>query len=117
MEVRTNVTNIRISGTHTFNQQIDYRVVAPLRSYKKINIGEAGNAVEDTGDGQSKIYLKIIGTTDNYRVVYDTEAVKKKIISDLKQEVQDLKDSFKNKGMKKQKELELEKDEYFDWDE
>lgn len=117
MEVRTNVTNIRISGTHTFNQQIDYRVVAPLRSYKKINLGEAGNAVEDTGEGHSKIYLKIIGTTDNYRVVYDTEAVKKKIISDLKQEVQDLKDAFKNKGMKKQKELELEKDEYFDWDE
>ena len=42
--------------------------------------------------------------------------MKKKIISDLKKEVQELKDAFKLKGKKKKKELELEKDEYFDWD-
>lgn len=117
MEVRTNVTNIRVSGTHTLDQHIDYRLIAPLRSYKKINIGEAGSALEDTGDGQSKLYLKIFGTTDNYRVMYDTEAVKKKIANDLKQEVQELKEAFKNKGTKKEKELELDKDEYFDWEE
>lgn len=116
MEVRTNVTNLRISGTHTLDQRIDYHIVAPLRSYKKINLGEAGNAVENDA-GQSKIFLKIVGTTDNYRIAYDTEAVKKKIINDLKQEVKDLKDAFKNKGVKQQKELELEKDDYFDWDE
>jgi hypothetical protein len=62
-----------------------------------------------------KLYLKITGTTDDYRVQYDTEAVKKKIVSDLKKEVQELKDAFKNKGKKKQKELELSTEE-FDWD-
>jgi uncharacterized protein involved in outer membrane biogenesis len=114
MEVRTNVTNIRISGTHTLDQRIDYRVVAPLRSYKKINLGEAGNAVENE-EGQSRLYLKVVGTTDNYRIVYDTESVKKKIANDLKQEVKELKEAFQTKGKQKEKTLELEEDDYFDW--
>jgi len=116
MEVRTNVTTIKISGTHTFDQQIDYRVIAPLRNNKNINTQEAKGALEEDGSGQSKLFMKITGTTDDYRVTYDTEAVKKKIVSDLKKEVQELKDAFKNKGTKEKKEIELEKDEYFEWD-
>jgi len=66
--------------------------------------------------GQSKIFLKIIGTTDNYDVKLDKEATKKKIVSDLKKEVKELKEAFQNRGIKKKKEVELQKDEYFDWD-
>lgn len=116
MEVLTNVTNLNISGTHTLDQQIDYRVVTPLRSYRKINLGEARAAIEDNGAGQSKLFLKIAGTTDNYRVVYDTESVRKKISEDLKNEVTELKEIFRNKGVKKEKEPELEEDDYFDWE-
>ena len=54
-------------------------------------------------------------TTDNYRVIYDTESVKKKFTTDLKKEVRELKDAFKNKGTQEKKELELEEDEYFEW--
>ncbi len=116
MEVRTNVTAIKVSGTHTFDQRIDYRIIAPLRNNKNINSTEAKGALEEDGSGQSKLFLKITGTTDDYRVAYDTEAVRKKIASDLKKEVQELKDAFKNKGTQKKKEIELENDEYFDWD-
>ncbi|RAW03471.1 AsmA family protein [Pseudochryseolinea flava] len=114
MEIRTNVTSLKISGTHTFDQQIDYRIVTPLRK-RKFTDPESQNAVEEDGSGQSKLFLKITGTADNYRVAYDTEAVRKKISADLKKEVQELKDAFKNKGTKKKKEVELQKDEYFDW--
>ena len=114
MEIRTNVTSLKVSGTHTFDQRIDYRIVAPLRSRKKIDPQEAQAALDEEG-GQAKIYLKITGTTDDYKVQYDTEAVKKRISEGLKNEVKELKDAFKNKGTKKKKELELEKDEYFDW--
>jgi len=116
MEVRTNATTITVSGTHTFDQQIDYRVVAPLRSKKKIDPDEAFGAIEETTGGQSKVFLKIIGTTDNYEVKLDKEATKKKIVSDLKKEVKELKEAFQNRGIKKKKEVELQKDEYFDWD-
>ena len=116
MEVRTNVTSIKISGTHTFDQHIDYHVIAPLRNNKNINLTEAKEALEEDGSGQTKLFLKITGTTDDYRVSYDTDAVRKKIAGDLKKEVQELREVFKNKGTKQKKELELEEDEYFDWD-
>lgn len=115
MEVSSNVTTIQISGTHTFDQRIDYRVIAPLRSKKRIDPDEAFGAIEESNTGSTKIFLKIAGTTDNYNVVYDKEAVKKKIVSDLKKEVVELKEAFKLKGKKKKKELELEADDYFDW--
>ncbi len=116
MEIKSNATTIQLSGTHTFDQHINYRVVAPLRSKKKIDPDEAFGAIEDTGKGQTRVFLKITGTTDDYKVSYDQEAVKKKIVSDLKKEVKELKEAFQLKGKKKKKELELEKDEYFDWD-
>lgn len=116
MDVRTNVTSLRLSGTHTFDQRIDYHIVAPLINNKNVNSVEARNALEEDGSGQTKIFLKITGTTDDYRVSYDTDAVKKKIASDLKNEVKELKEAFKNKGTKQKKELELESDEYFEWD-
>jgi hypothetical protein len=115
MEVRTNVTSIKVSGTHTLDQRIDYRIIAPLRNNKNVNSREAKEALQEDGSGQSKLFLKIVGTTDDYRIVYDTESVKKKIASDLKKEVKELKEAFKNKGTKEKKELELEEEEYFDW--
>jgi hypothetical protein len=115
MDIKSNATDIRLSGTHTFDQHIDYRVVAPLRGKKKIDPDEAFGAVEDDGSGKPKIFLKITGTTDHYEVSLDKDAVKKKIAGDLKKEVQELKDAFKQKGIKKKKELELSEEE-FDWE-
>lgn len=115
MEVSSNVTTIQISGTHTFDQRIDYRVIAPLRNRKKIDPDEAFGAIEDTGSGKSKLFLKITGTSHDYKIAYDKEAVKKKIVNDLKKEVIELKEAFKLKGARKKKELELETEDYFDW--
>jgi uncharacterized protein involved in outer membrane biogenesis len=116
MKINTNVTNIELSGTHTFDQHLDYRVMAPLRNRKKVDTDEAFGSVEDDGAGHLKVFLKITGTTDQYEVHYDKAAVKKKIASDIKKEVQELRDAFKLKGKEKKKEVELEKDDYFDWD-
>jgi hypothetical protein len=114
MEIKSNVTDLMISGTHTFDQHIDYRVVTPLRK-KRPKDPEAQLAMEEDAQGGAKLFLKITGTADDYRIQYDTEAVRKKIASDFKKEVKELKDAFKNKGKQKQKEVELEKDDYFDW--
>lgn len=115
MEVQSNVTNIKISGTHTFDQRIDYRLITPLRR-KRVVAAEALDATEEDEQGHSRLFLKITGTTNDYRIAYDTEAVKKKIVSDFKKEVQELKDAFKSKGKKEEKELELSKEDYFEWD-
>lgn len=117
MEIRSNATTIQLSGTHTFDQHIDYRVAAPFRNRKRIDPDEIFGAVEDDGKGPMKIYLKITGTTEQYNVSLDKQAVKQKIASDIRREVQELKEAFKTKGKKKKKELELKEDDYFDWDE
>jgi AsmA-like C-terminal region len=116
MEIKSNVTTLQLSGTHTFDQHIAYRIVAPLRNKKKIDPDEAFGAIEETSKGKTQVFLKISGTTDEYKISYDKDAVKKKIVSDLKKEVKELKEAFQLKGKKKKKELELEKDEYFDWE-
>lgn len=115
MEVHSNVSNITIGGTHTFDQNIVYTVVAPLNNKKRRDRDEIFGAIEEDKSGRAKVFLKISGTTSDYEVSYDKRAVKKEIISDLKREVQELKDAFKNKGKEEKKEVELEDDDYFDW--
>ncbi len=114
MEISSNVTTIQLSGTHYFDGHIDYRVTAPLRNKKKIDPDEAFGAIEDDGGGKAKVFLKITGTTDEYDVSYDKQALKKSISAGLKKEVQELRDAIKTKGTKKKKEAELS-DEEFDW--
>ncbi len=115
MEVGSNVTDIVISGTHTFDQKINYSVQAPLQSKKRRDSDEAFGAIEEDASGRAMLFLKIVGTTSDYYVNYDKENVKKKIAQDLKKEADELKTIFKNKG-KEQETLELKEDEYFDWD-
>jgi hypothetical protein len=115
MEINNNVSNIKISGTHTFDQQINYRVVAPINNRNKVDKDAAFGAIETSQSGQTKIFLKIIGTTDDYKITYDRSALKKEVISDLKREVQQLKEAFRKKGKKKKEEVELEEEDYFDW--
>lgn len=115
MQVNSNVSNITIGGTHTFDQHIDYRVVAPFNNRNKVDKDAAFGSIETSQMGKTKIFLKITGTTDDYKISYDRSAVKKEIISGLKREVQQLKDAFRKKGKKKKQEVELEEEDYFDW--
>jgi len=114
MEVQSNVSNLLISGTHTFDQRIEYHVVVPFKTLKNRNEDMFG-AIEDDGTG-SKLHLIIAGTTQDYSIEYDTKAVGKKIISDLKKEVKELKNAFKKKEQKTE-EITLNEDDYFEWDE
>jgi hypothetical protein len=115
MEIKNNLTDLKISGTHTFDQKIDYRIATPFRRKKAKDI-DAEKAIEETSPGNATLFLKITGTTDDYKIAYDTEAVRKKIANDLKNEVREFKEAFKSKRKKKEKEVEVQKDEYFDDD-
>lgn len=115
MEVGTNVTDIKISGTHTFDQEINYSVAAPLRGKPKYDTDEAFGAIREDTQGRSMVFLKIVGTTAQYEVLYDQEQVKEKIAKDLQKEAAELKEIFKNKG-KRAATPELTEDDYFEWD-
>ena len=116
MEIKSNVTTLSISGTHSFDQHIDYHLSAPLKNKKKLDSDEAFGAIEEDKTGKSKIFIHIFGTTDNYKIQLDKVAVMKKMVSDIKNEVKELNEAFKMEGQKKKKTIELDKDSYFDWD-
>jgi hypothetical protein len=116
MEVKSNVSTLLIGGTHSFDQVIDYRLHVPLKSvFKKAkDTGQGFEGVEKDGVGGARLFLTIKGTTQDYKIGYDTEAVKQKIKKDIKNEGKELREVIKNKG-KPQKEIELEEEEYFDF--
>lgn len=116
MQVNSNVSDITIGGTHTFDQHIDYSVSAPFNNRNKVDKDAAFGSIETSTTGKTRIFLKIAGTTSVYDISYDKSAVKKEIISDIKREVQQLKEAFRKKGKKKKEEVELEEEDYFDWE-
>ncbi len=115
MEVSSNVRTIKLQGTHTFGQLIKYDLKVPIRNPDKRDKDEVFGAIEEDGKGNTNLFLTIIGSTSDYKVIYNSSAVKKKIKADIKKEGQELKEVIKNKGKKKET-VELNEDEYFDFD-
>ncbi|MBO9703462.1 MAG: hypothetical protein J7604_24850 [Sporocytophaga sp.] len=99
MTIVTNVSTISVSGTHTFDHVMDYRLTVPLKNFKRKHKDkdEAFGAIEDDKRGQSVVFLTVKGTTDNYKIAYDTKRTKNKIKEDIKKEKRELLDIFKPK--------------------
>lgn len=96
MQINSSAINLVLSGTHTFNNQIDYRFNILLKDllaqkFKKNRKQEDfGEIVEEEGSG-ARLYLKMTGTADDPVVAYDTKGVREKIKQDLKEEKKELK--------------------------
>ena len=116
MKINSNVTNITIGGRHTFDQHINYKIIAPLINRNVVDKDQAFGAIEETDSAIPRIHLLLTGTTSDYEIKLDKEGTKNQVVSDIKREVKELKDAFKMKREKKEKTLTLEEDEYFDWD-
>ncbi len=117
MEIHSNVSNISIQGSHTFNQLIDYKLKVPLSNKPKKEQDEMFGAIEEDASGRANLFLTIKGTTDDYKIAYDKRAVAHKIKEDIKGEGQELVETFKEKGKKEEAEVVLEEDEFFDFEE
>jgi hypothetical protein len=117
MKINSSVSNISISGTHTFDDQLDYKLAVPLKNFAKKDSDEAFGAVEQNISGQSTVFLTIKGSSDNLKVGYDTQRTRKKITSDLKKEKEDIVDILKGRkpSDEKQKDASLSDEEYFDF--
>ncbi len=114
MLVQSNVTDINVTGTHSFDQDIDYRLKVPLKNHKKDKDSYFG-ALEDDGSN-TNLYLKIVGNTRDYRVVYDKKAVKNKIQQDLREEKWEFRKAVRTKGADENTQ-ELNEEEFFDFSE
>jgi hypothetical protein len=116
MEIISNAYHIYVSGIHTFDQNIDYHFRIPLDQFRRPDRDSRFGEIADNGSGPPNLFLKMQGTAKDYEVLFDSKAVKEKIKNDIKEEGNELKDLLKGKKAKQKQELELEVDEYFDFD-
>jgi hypothetical protein len=113
--IQSDITTLTLEGTHTFEQHIDYRVKVPLKAVltgKRAQMPESAIRPEE---GAAHLFLRIHGTTDDFKVAYDGQAVKEKIVTDIKKEKEELKDIIRNKGRKTEDVVKPEEEDYFDW--
>ena len=115
MEIISTAYHIYVSGTHTFDQDIDYHFRIPLDQFRRPDRDSRFGEIEDDGSGPPGLFLKMQGTATDYAVSFDSKAVKEKIVSDLKEEGSELKDLLKGKKIRDEEEVELDKDEYFEF--
>jgi|1_EtaG_2_1085319.scaffolds.fasta_scaffold03396_4 hypothetical protein len=97
-EIQSSAINLTLSGSHHFNNDIDYRVKVDLseilwdKAKKRKKQNEEFGYVEDDGLGKGTVFLKITGNVKNYKVSYDTEGLK----SNMKENIQEEKRTLKS---------------------
>ncbi len=97
MELKSNAINFMISGTHTFDNEINYKIKLSLNELlaKKAKKAKKQNdefgEVADDGLGRTNIFLSMTGTVDNPIIKYDSKSAIQNVKQDLKVEKQTLK--------------------------
>lgn len=99
MVIQSSALNLEIGGIHYFDNRIEYYfnvylkdIIAAKWKKKKKTEDEFGEIIEE--EGGARIYLKMVGTMDNYKITIDKKSVKEKIKDDAKKEGQDFKQIF-----------------------
>ncbi len=107
MEINSNAINIKLSGEHTFNNEIEYRLQVLLSDLLARNNRQNRNPQEkygeiiDDGLGRTTLFLLVSGNIDNPVFSYDRQSVREKLREDFRQERQNLREAFRNEfGMR-----------------
>lgn len=93
MKINSSALNIETSGTHSFDNRIDYRFSFRLRDLKEKKVSEFGEVVDDkTG---MMVYLRMYGTLENPLFSWDKESKTADRQEYIEQEKQTLKSMLK----------------------
>lgn len=95
MDIFSNALNVHLSGTHGFDNMIDYKVQLNLLrlltdKFRKSN--NQANEAEQTTEGFLNLYLTMTGPAGDPVIRFDKQSVKQKIATDLAEEKQNLKE-------------------------
>lgn len=97
--IHSSVADIDFYGAHTLGKQMDYRfeiLLSPDFTGKQTDHLEAVKQ-----EGRTKLYLKLLGTEEDYAVSYDMRALKDATKERMKEEGSILKDAFQKEFGKK----------------
>jgi hypothetical protein len=115
MEIKSSTSRlsaITVSGTHTFDQLLDYHVRIPLKSQRRDKDERFGVIAASTNN--PNLFLTVKGKEGYFKVAYDQQRVRQKIAADLKQEKKTLKEILQGKK-KEEKKTVKPSAEYFEF--
>lgn len=103
MEVKSNAINLTISGTHTFENYVDYHLKLKLSDLlaKKFKLKSSEYELEQL-EQERFLFLSMKGPIDNIKFSYDKQEARTKVKQDLKLEKETVKELWR-------KELGIEK--------
>ena len=129
-EINSTALDLTFSGTHTFNNVIDYHFKLLMSDvlWRKAKKNKKENTefgyIEDDGLGKTALFLHLTGTIDDYKVSYDTKGLKESFKADLKKEKTTLKTIlnkefgwFKKDSMLKKEEEKKDDGFIIEWEE
>lgn len=102
MEINSNAINIKLSGEHTFNNEIEYRLQVLLSDLLARNNRQNRNPQEQYGDiiddglGRTTLFLLVSGNIDDPVFRYDRQGLREKLRDDFRQERNNLRDVFRS---------------------
>jgi len=106
MEIKSSALSVFISGTHSFNNDIDYQIKLLLselisKKARKRNTNlDKQLLVQDDGLGRTTLYLKMDGNVDNPNIYFDKIRIKEKIKTELINEKEEIKQIIKEDVLK-----------------
>jgi hypothetical protein len=109
MDINSSALNITVSGTHSFDNIVDYHIKLYLNDLlaKKAKRNKRENnefgVIEDDGLGKTKLFLTMKGSVDDPTFEYDRQGSKENRKQNLAEEKQELKQIFKKEFGKKDK--------------
>lgn len=102
MEIKSTALNVTASGTHSFNNEINYKVKLSLNELlsKKAKAAKKENdefgEVADDGLGRTNLFLSMTGNISDPVIKYDSKSAIQNVKQDLKIEKQNLKSILKD---------------------
>jgi hypothetical protein len=115
MEIHSSVTSIQLSGTHTFDGEIDYNLVVPIQNATSQEIKLKIPEINEEALAGLNLYLKLAGNVKDYTLRYDHILFKSNLKESLKKQGKYLNEILQGKGSSKRSK-ELSTDEYFDFE-
>jgi hypothetical protein len=115
MEINSSAMNIVASGTHGFDNMIDYHLQLLLSQVigKKVkNMNTEFGTIEDDNLGRTRLFISMKGPASNPKLAYDSKSVKEKIAVDFSKEKQNLKEILKKEfGSNKENNVQAKKED------
>ncbi len=102
MDIASSAITISASGTHTFDNNIDYHLrlllsdILSRKAKKAKKENEEFGEIADDGLGRTNIFISMSGNVDNPRIAYDARGAKQKMQNDLVLEKKNMKQVLHN---------------------